>query len=151
VKVVVQSALEQFRKLSSKVESLLTAAAESAAVINSGCVAQLVEQRSPKSPVGGSNPSALDADINRSMVMTVKKAHVSKDKNPTTSSVNPFEFVGEVKGEFHKITWTAQDELRVYTKVVVACTFVFGIAIYCMDVVIQSVLFGLNWVMGGGI
>lgn len=24
-----------------------------------GCVAQLVEQRSPKSPVGGSNPSAL--------------------------------------------------------------------------------------------
>lgn len=25
-----------------------------------GCVAQLVEQRSPKSPVGGSNPSALD-------------------------------------------------------------------------------------------
>ena len=25
-----------------------------------GCVAQLVEQRSPKPPVGGSNPSALE-------------------------------------------------------------------------------------------
>ena len=28
-----------------------------------GCVAQLVEQRSPKSPVGGSNPSALDENL----------------------------------------------------------------------------------------
>ena len=29
-----------------------------------GCVAQLVEQRSPKPPVGGSNPSALDSTMN---------------------------------------------------------------------------------------
>ena len=30
-----------------------------------GCVAQLVEQRSPKSPVGGSNPSALGLTLKR--------------------------------------------------------------------------------------
>ncbi len=82
--------------------------------------------------------------------MTVKKARVTKEQ-AAAPSVNPFEFIGEVKGEFHKISWTSQEEVKAYTKVVVACTFLFGIAIYGMDVVIQTVLQGLNWIMGGGI
>ncbi len=82
--------------------------------------------------------------------MTVKKARVTQEKNQAKVP-NPFEFFGEVKGEFHKITWTSQEELKAYTKVVVVCTFLFGLGIYTADLVIQSTLFALNWLMGGGI
>lgn len=82
--------------------------------------------------------------------MTVKKARVSKEQ-AAAASMNPVEFVGEVKGEMNKITWTSSDELRTYTKIVVACTFLFGVSIYLMDVVIQNVLFVLNWIVGGGL
>ncbi len=49
-------------------------------------------------------------------------------------------FLAEVKEEFGKINWTSPDELRAYTKIVVATTFLFGMGIYFMDVIIQVVL-----------
>lgn len=55
-----------------------------------------------------------------------------------------FNFIGEVKQEFKKITWTEKDELKVYTKVVVAFTFIFGMSVLSCDVIIQQVLAGLN-------
>lgn len=57
------------------------------------------------------------------------------------------QFIGDVKAEFKKITWTSLDELQVYTKVVVATTFFFGIGIYIVDLLIQSVLSGLGVVV----
>ncbi|MGZ3733301.1 MAG: preprotein translocase subunit SecE [Parachlamydiaceae bacterium] len=38
------------------------------------------------------------------------------------------------------MTWTNPDELRLYTKLVVGATFVFGLGIYFIDLAIQSVL-----------
>lgn len=55
-----------------------------------------------------------------------------------------FNFIGEVKQEFKKITWTEKDELKVYTKVVVAFTFLFGMSVLFCDVIIQQALTGLN-------
>lgn len=52
-------------------------------------------------------------------------------------------FLGDVKSEFGKISWTSADELRTYTKIVVGATFSFGMGIYLMDVVIQTLLSGL--------
>ena len=53
VKVAEQSVLERsLRSLNKKLGGITPAFF--------GCVAQLVEQRSPKSPVGGSSPSALE-------------------------------------------------------------------------------------------
>jgi len=49
-------------------------------------------------------------------------------------------FIGEVKQELKRIDWTAKEELRFYTKVVAGSTFVFGMAIYLMDLVIQGAL-----------
>jgi len=58
------------------------------------------------------------------------------------------EFIDALKGEIERITWTNRDELIVYTKIVVGATFVFGMSIYVLDLLIQGVLAGLNFVLG---
>lgn len=50
------------------------------------------------------------------------------------------EFLGDVKGELSKINWTTADELRTYTKVVIASTFCFGMGVYLADLMIQLLL-----------
>lgn len=72
-----------------------------------------------------------------SRIMEVKKSAPSETK---AKSWSIFDFVGNVKEEFWKISWTNPDELRLYTKLVVGATFLFGLGIYFMDVAIQSVL-----------
>lgn len=55
-----------------------------------------------------------------------------------------FEFIGDVKGELSKINWTSPEELKVYTKVVVAATFFLGMSLYIVDLLIQATLNGLD-------
>lgn len=54
------------------------------------------------------------------------------------------DFLGDIKAEFGKINWTTPEELQTYTKIVVGATFLFGMGIYVMDLVIQLVLGGLE-------
>lgn len=54
------------------------------------------------------------------------------------------DFASDVKAELKKVSWTSPEELRVYTKVVVATTFVLGMGIYFVDLAIQSFLNGLS-------
>jgi preprotein translocase subunit SecE len=56
-------------------------------------------------------------------------------------------FLGDIKDEFKKISWTTPEELRTYTKIVVAGTLILGMGIYLMDLTIQGVLSGLNFLM----
>jgi preprotein translocase subunit SecE len=63
-------------------------------------------------------------------------------KEPATKQA--FDFVGEVKAELGRISWTSADELKLYVKVVVGATFAFGLGIYLVDLVIQSMLRGLG-------
>jgi preprotein translocase subunit SecE len=86
------------------------------------------------------------------MVMEVKPMEIKKTQQIATPSSkevssmsgwSPLEFVGEIKDEFSKITWTSPEELKTYTKIVVGATFFFGIGIYAIDLVIHSVLTGL--------
>lgn len=53
-------------------------------------------------------------------------------------------FVGNVKEELKKITWTSPDELRVYTLITVAATFILGLGIYFIDIIIQLSLNGFS-------
>lgn len=55
------------------------------------------------------------------------------------------DFFGDVKSELKKINWTSYDELRVYTKIVVVATFLFGMGIYVMDLLIQTSLSVLEY------
>lgn len=78
--------------------------------------------------------------------MEVKKTEqVSADQNYSVRRVR--DFAGEVKSEIQKITWTSRDELRTYTKIVVGATFLFGMAIYFLDLLIQGTLSSLNSIL----
>jgi preprotein translocase subunit SecE len=46
----------------------------------------------------------------------------------------------EVKSELKKVTWTTKGELIFSTKAVIVATFVFGLAIYAVDLGIRGVL-----------
>lgn len=56
-------------------------------------------------------------------------------------------FIADVKSEIQKITWTSRDELIFYTKLVVGATFVFGMTIYGLDLVIQATLGTFNFLL----
>lgn len=66
------------------------------------------------------------------------------DENNKTSSTGLFNYIGDVKEEIGRIAWTPQDELQVYTKAVVGTTFVLGIGLYFMDLIVQGTLAGLS-------
>lgn len=80
--------------------------------------------------------------------MEVKKAQpVSTTKTDETSfsATKVVDFVGDVKAELKKISWTSPEELKVYTKIVVGMTFFLGMSIYLVDLTIQSILNGLGF------
>ena len=64
-------------------------------------------------------------------------------KEAAWRSWKPKEFVGDIKEELKKINWTSPAELRTYTKIVVASTFIAGMGIYFIDLIIQVSLNGL--------
>lgn len=80
--------------------------------------------------------------------MEIKKAQqlpASKPaETPTVTSSSIAEFLSEVKAEVKRINWTSPEELKVYTKMVVATTFVLGLGIYIVDLLIQNFLAGLE-------
>ena len=53
-------------------------------------------------------------------------------------------YVRELKEELKKVTWTAKDELSLFTKVVVGSTFFLGLGIYGVDLAIKTVLNGFG-------
>lgn len=55
------------------------------------------------------------------------------------------DFITDIKAEFGKISWTDPEELRVYTKMVVGATFIIGMGIYVVDLLIQGVLNSLSY------
>lgn len=50
------------------------------------------------------------------------------------------DFIEEIKLELRNINWTSKEELKVYTQIVVMATFVFGMGVYVVDLLIQSAL-----------
>ena len=51
-----------------------------------------------------------------------------------------FTFIGDLKVELKKVSWTTKAELISATKIVVLATFCFGIGIYAVDLAIKGVL-----------
>jgi preprotein translocase subunit SecE len=71
-----------------------------------------------------------------------------KDTSPSASSSSKArvgDVIGDVKAEFKKISWTSPEELKAYTKIVVAATFLFGLGIYFVDVIIKACLGTLEY------
>jgi preprotein translocase subunit SecE len=77
------------------------------------------------------------------IVMEEKKAQRIEESR-TKQTVD---FVSDIKAEFGKISWTSREELKVYTKTVVAATFIFGMAVYLVDLIIQNGLAVLDFLI----
>ena len=75
--------------------------------------------------------------------MEIKKAQSSSSES-TLSIKKVQNFVAAMKGEIQNVEWTNKNELITYTKIVVVATFLFGMSIYLLDLVIQGTLSGLN-------
>lgn len=50
----------------------------------------------------------------------------------------------EVQNELRKVTWTSKEELILCTKAVIIATFIFGLAIYVVDLAIRGALDGVG-------
>ena len=68
----------------------------------------------------------------------------SQVKPTAQSSGGIFNFVGDIKSELKKVTWTSKEELQLYTKIVVMATFLCGMGIYFVDLFIQGLLATIN-------
>lgn len=60
----------------------------------------------------------------------------------TTREKKKLSFFREVQNELKKVTWTSKPELLLCTKAVIIATFVFGFAIYFVDLAIRGVFDG---------
>ncbi len=105
-----------------------------------GCVAQLVEQRSPKSLVGGSNPSALVLTKAKMKMIDAKLRDLSVNADEQRPKKKWGAVIREYKDELKRVSWTSKEELKLFTKVVVGTTFAFGLGIYFVDLVIKGTL-----------
>lgn len=86
--------------------------------------------------------NAMEIKKNQELSRTVSTS--AKEKETVAKAGQWQNFLGDLKDEFSKISWTSPDELKTYTKIVVIGTFLFGMGIYVMDLVIQGVLNGFE-------
>lgn len=76
-----------------------------------------------------------------------QKKDSSQKERKTFSFAALYDFIGEVKSELQRINWTSSDDLKTYVKVVVSVTFIFGMGIYGIDLVIQTILSALRFIV----
>ncbi len=53
-------------------------------------------------------------------------------------------YIRGLKEELKRVTWTSKEELILFTKIVVGATFLFGLGIYGVDLLIKGVLTGIG-------
>ncbi len=56
-------------------------------------------------------------------------------------------FVRELKEELKKVSWVSKEELLHGAKLVIGSTFVFGLCIYLVDLLIRGALSGLHGIV----
>lgn len=76
-----------------------------------------------------------------------KKMEGKKARSRAADGKKVVEFVGDVKKELKRIEWTSRDELRSYTKIVLAGIFLFGMFIYFVDLGIQGILNAIRFLV----
>ena len=57
-----------------------------------------------------------------------------------TTEKKKVSYLREVQNELKKVTWTSKEELLFCTKAVIIATFLFGLAIYAVDLGVRGVL-----------
>lgn len=79
--------------------------------------------------------------------MEIKKNQQTTTERTVSTTKRVRDFVADIKSEIQKITWTNREELFAYTKIVVFATLIFGMSIYMLDLIIQSILASLSFLL----
>ena len=74
-----------------------------------------------------------------------KKARKETATSTSVQTKQTSHYIADVKAEFNKINWTSKEELQTYTKIVVGATFVCGMGVYVVDLIIRG---GLSFLEG---
>jgi preprotein translocase subunit SecE len=81
----------------------------------------------------------------RKVVMGVQVEQLSSQMETKPSQgKSGTSYIGELKAELKKVTWTTKEELILFTKIVVGSTFALGLGIYGVDLLIKGVLNGFG-------
>jgi preprotein translocase subunit SecE len=78
----------------------------------------------------------------RQVAMNVRKGESSEATK--SKRIAAMQGLAELKAEFKRISWTSKEELRAYTKIVVGATFIVGLGIYVVDLVVRGTLDGVG-------
>ena len=74
------------------------------------------------------------------------------EAQPATTSRRFTGYLTELKEELKKVSWTSKSELLLSTKVVIVATFVLGLGIYVIDLLIKTFLDNfamiMRWIFG---
>lgn len=89
------------------------------------------------------NKDVDEKRVGRMMKVDVRKSQAAQKAGEQASS-SLRGFIGDVKSEIRRVTWTSPEELKSYTKIIVFATFLFGLGIYSVDLMIQRVLDGIG-------
>ncbi|MBS0620790.1 MAG: preprotein translocase subunit SecE [Verrucomicrobia bacterium] len=88
----------------------------------------------------------MDVKLNTPRTATEQAQRGSRKKR------RAFTYIQELKDELKKVSWTAQEELKLSTKMVILATFLFGLGIYLVDLLIKFGLdlvgFIVRWIFG---
>ncbi len=89
--------------------------------------------------------------MQRANSKAIEKMDVKKSRSTAAGKAvdgkKMVEFVGDVKEELKKVEWTSKEELKTYTKIVLASTFLFGMLIYFIDLIAQGFLGGIHYIV----
>ena len=99
----------------------------------------MVERRSPKPQVAGSNPAA-PATAN-----PPDRSNEKKTKNMTKT--NPMQFIRQVRQETSKVTWPTRKETMVSTGMVFVMVIIAALFFFLVDQVLSTgvrLIFGLG-------
>ena len=80
---------------------------------------------------------AMDAKLNLS------RASLAENAKQAAKKRRFFGYIQELKEELKKVSWTTKEELKFSTQMVVAATFLFGLGIYVVDLIIKGFLDGI--------
>jgi preprotein translocase subunit SecE len=69
-----------------------------------------------------------------------KRAQATLKKGPKESLLQG------LKDELRKVAWTSKEELKICTKIVVGSTFMFGLGIYGVDLVVKGFLEAIHMI-----
>ena len=82
----------------------------------------------------------MDAKLNQSRIADASTSRISK-------TMRFFAYIQELKAELSKVSWTTKEELKFSTKAVISTTFVLGLGIYLVDLVIKGCLDNISLVV----